>query len=1021
MNFVATDPESGGNGLIFSTTTSNPDVIATNGVVFSGSGTNRVALVTPATNSFGSAVLTFTVRDAEGASASDSFLVTVAQLNVPPFVDEIADLTINEDSGSHLVALTGIASGPANEPAGNIQISAFSSRPDLIPNPVVGYTNGSTTGTLTFAPLTNAAGAAIISVVISDGAATNGTFVRSFTVNVTPSNDPPSLQLAGAVTVIEDTPILLPIAVSDPDDASSNVVLSAQSSNPILIPVGNIVFGGAGASRNVAITPAATRNGAALLTIIATDPHGAQRQAVLSVTILPTNSPPTINSLTNLVVPEDAGLQTISLTGISGGGADETENVLLSAVSSQPEIIPNPVITHAAGASTGTLQFTPAANATGVVTLTLTLDDQQAFNRLATRSFTVTLTPAVDPPVISVISNQVTDEDTTLSIPFTVSTADAPAYAVSMSGSATNATLVPATNIVFSGAGTNRSVSITPARDLNGTNFITLVASNGLSSSSRSFTLVVNPVNDPPTINPIGNFVTNKVSATYILPFSGVSSGASNENQVVTITAASSNTGLMPNPTVNYTNGSSTGTLTLRPSNNVGTNIVTVIVSDSAGASVTNQFLAYIKDNNNILPTISGLTNITINEDATAGPLPFTIRDSQTVASNLTLRAVSSNPSLLPTNNLIFGLTGTNRTLTFTPVTNRFGSAAITLTVIDATFGLSNLTFIVTVNPGNDAPTIAPIANVTLDEDAPPALVPVNVADVDSPFASLAITAVSSNTALLPNANIMVAGMGTNRGLVITPAANQSGTAVVTVRVSDGTATNSTTFTLTVNGQNDPPVLTGIVAQSTDEDTPTAPISFMVTDAETPANALVLAATSSNPALVPTNSIAFGGSGTNRTLTATPAPDRSGTTTITLTATDASNAVATTSFLLTVRPVNEPPALDPISNLTLNENAGPQSVPLTGIGSGSTNKLQSVTVTATTGATNLVANLTVEYAGTGSTAAVRFQPVPFVRGTALIAVTVNDGQPANALTTRTFSVTIQASPTLSQPPDVFQG
>ena len=503
-----------------------------------------------------------------------------------------------------------------------------------------------------------------------------------------------------------------------------------------------------------------------------------------------------------------------------------------------------------------------------------------------------------------------------------------------------------------------------------------------------------------------------------MLPISGLSSGASNESQTITITATSSNPSLIPNPTVSYTNGSTTGTLSLLPVKNLsGTNLVTVTVTDSGGASTSRVFLAYIY-NNNVLPTISGLTNIMMSEDATFGPAPFTVRDSQTVASNLTLRAVSSNPSLLPVGNLVFGGSGTNRTLTFTPLSNQLGTAAVTLTVIDAAFGLSNFTFNVTVNPVNDAPTIAPVANVTLDEDAPPTLVSVNVADTDSPLASLVITAVSSNTALLPNANIIPVGVGTNRGLVITPTANQSGIAVITVRVSDGAASNSTTFTLTVNALNDPPSISGIAALSTDEDTATAPIPFTISDTETPASSLALAANSSNPSLVPTNRIVISGSGSNRTVVVTPALDQSGTTVITITATDPSNAVASTSFLLTVLPVNEPPSLAPIGNLTLNENAEGQTVLLTGIGSGSTNKVQSVTVTAATDATNLISNLMVNYPGTGTGASLRFQLVPDTHGTAVITVTVNDGQSANALTSRAFSVVVQASPTLSQPSDV---
>ena len=51
--------------------------------------------------------------------------------------------------------------------------------------------------------------------------------------------------------------------------------------------------------------------------------------------------------------------------------------------------------------------------------------------------------------------------------------------------------------------------------------------------------------------------------------------------------------------------------------------------------------------------------------------------------------------------------------------------------------------------------------------------------------------------------------------------------------------------------------------------------------------------------------------------------------------------------------VNQPPTLNPINNLTLNENAGLQTVSLSGITSGATNEIQTLTVTAVSSNTGL--------------------------------------------------------------------
>ncbi|MDW8308642.1 MAG: fibronectin type III domain-containing protein, partial [Verrucomicrobiales bacterium] len=59
--------------------------------------------------------------------------------------------------------------------------------------------------------------------------------------------------------------------------------------------------------------------------------------------------------------------------------------------------------------------------------------------------------------------------------------------------------------------------------------------------------------------------------------------------------------------------------------------------------------------------------------------------------------------------------------------------------------------------------------------------------------------------------------------------------------------------------------------------------------------------------------------------------------------------------------VNYPPTLDPIANRTINEDAGPQTVTLTGISSGHSNEVQTLTVTATSSNPALIPNPTVSY------------------------------------------------------------
>jgi hypothetical protein len=64
---------------------------------------------------------------------------------------------------------------------------------------------------------------------------------------------------------------------------------------------------------------------------------------------------------------------------------------------------------------------------------------------------------------------------------------------------------------------------------------------------------------------------------------------------------------------------------------------------------------------------------------------------------------------------------------------------------------------------------------------------------------SLAVLASSSNPSLVPNGNLALGGSGTNRTLTVTPLAGQTGSALITVSVSDGTWTNSRSFNVTVS------------------------------------------------------------------------------------------------------------------------------------------------------------------------------------------------------------------------------
>ena len=95
------------------------------------------------------------------------------------------------------------------------------------------------------------------------------------------------------------------------------------------------------------------------------------------------------------------------------------------------------------------------------------------------------------------------------------------------------------------------------------------------------------------------------------------------------------------------------------------------------------------------------------------------------------------------------------------------------------------------------------------------------------------------------------------------------------------------------------PKVSTLAAQRTDANTTTSSISFSVDDLESDASGLSVAVSSSNTALVPTTNIFVGGSGTTRTITATPSSNEAGETTITIALSDGTNTTIG-SFVLTV-------------------------------------------------------------------------------------------------------------------------
>ena len=187
----------------------------------------------------------------------------------------------------------------------------------------------------------------------------------------------------------------------------------------------------------------------------------------------------------------------------------------------------------------------------------------------------------------------------------------------------------------------------------------------------------------------------------------------------------------------------------------------------------------------NTFPTISAISNQTIRVDTITDALPFQIGDVETPADELSVSGVSSNPTIVPPEGIVFGGSGSNRTVTVGPNFDQIGTVTITVTVMDAGGKTASTSFQLTITPNNTAPTISAFTNVHTLRNAPFAPIDFTVSDAEQSADSLVVTATSSDQTIIADIDLVVGSSGGDRTLGITPVAGALGTVAITVTVTD--------------------------------------------------------------------------------------------------------------------------------------------------------------------------------------------------------------------------------------------
>jgi hypothetical protein len=307
----------------------------------------------------------------------------------------------------------------------------------------------------------------------------------------------------------------------------------------------------------------------------------------------------------------------------------------------------------------------------------------------------------------------------------------------------------------------------------------------------------------------------------------------------------------------------------------------------------------------------------------------------------------------------------------------------------------------ISLEPVNTPPTLADVDAQSLAEDEF-VHVPLLVNDMNLTLGHLIITVSSNNENLLPPGEFLLSGVGANRILTIRPAANQYGSAVVTVNVSDGSLSVSDTFSVEVTSVYDMFQISELDRMFMMEDT-TKTITFTVTSAEVPPSQLIVRATASNRRLFPPGSLRIEGTGEQRTLVMTPAADLGGESEVGISVDDGISRGAK-GFYLLVGSENDPPTISTIPNQSLR--AGDAVEVSFSIDDDET-ALDMIWLGAENSDSALISQTAIPSRGSGNQRTVLITTKPNVEGEAVVTIRASDGL---KISSQSFQVKVSEEP-----------
>ena len=596
-------------------------------------------------------------------------------------------------------------------------------------------------------------------------------------------------------------------------------------------------------------------NGIDVFTFRATDSHGADDMANVTLTIGAIADAPVVSNSTFAVTDEDQPVDIDLDASVSDADADS----LITIVN----------VTQPANGSVtlvnNTATYTPNPNFNGQDQFTFQATDGQLVSNVA--NVTVTVNPVDDAPVAMNITVS-TPEDTPIDILLVNGTSD-----VDGDVSDLTFTVLPSNGAIGISAD-NTTVTYTPNQDFEGTDSFEYVISDGISNSTGTVIITVTPVNDAPSIidGALGAVVVDEDGSTVINIISNVFDPDGDTVTITNVTQPEHGTVTVnPDGTVTYTpdpdyNGQDSFDFTVDDGNGgTATGTVIVTVNPVNDVSVSNDLPASAEEDST--------TNIQLNAtDADGDLLTFTVVSQPAHGS-----VVMSDSNL--------GIAE------YTPDLNYNGPDSFSFQASDGTADSGIATVSITVNPVNDDP-VANDDNYVTAEDTPIDLeVLADDSDIDGD--SLMVEEIVSgpshgSTSINPDGSVSYE-----------PELNFNGTDSFDYRVSDGNGGSDTaTVMISIGAINDAPQADDGSA-SVDEDS-SIDILLNATDADSdPVQSMIISMPSHGllEVIMPDGSM----------VRYTPSADYNGNDEFTFQSTDGLEDSNLATVSITVNPVNDSP------------------------------------------------------------------------------------------------------------------